>query len=696
MLPDPFAAVRLEHTQLRPFDTFNDEEREETQAGIIDLYGKHAPEDVVHEYDYNQGTPSSNTVQIWKNILVTTLASTPEFQRIVLDEHLTPGTHYMTTLRVRTEWLIGLYLPAFYHHFSSFEEGYNKTLKDMMKEVISISRVILEGLIDEKDVEHLNEINSGSSDRPQIPHWSTRPAVGKLFLLAQEEKTTNFTRALTFDHLQDLGKMLGDMPDAKKLHARYGKTVAGASDTLVDNFGKHALARLPNWAGLGKMIPIQVPKDFESLFMTALKDVDVADNAVDEYEAATAAVAESLPDDARIEGISRDVATFDKPMNLDRLADEMRKNVDIGKQPYAFYPNWKTPSNKPIYFAKKPALSLSQFDSQQGEDADSDRAATVPLHRAAGFKRARMISRDDMELDEDEAVPQSPEQVMQECHEYLDELAGEDSWHKQGFNSLFKELGTMCQRDKKAQSEKFGSSEFRGFSTFIMRDNWWHARCLFHATKLLMAQKTRPEKAKEARKIVDDAEKRVAVILAMVGAGANDAMPWLLTMEHVQRAMWADIKTLMATETPYELRQVFTELVLWINGTVVNAYVLRCKVHYASTAATVITKWYKLLYEYNSTCANPNCLRLLPHPDRVQPQYVRGVFSVGTRETRNGRKALRKFISTNRDNAYDCLYYVLRYITADAETVVFIFWFSHLYHNERCKFARGKHPIVAF
>ncbi|KAI6915263.1 hypothetical protein KC318_g87 [Hortaea werneckii] len=158
MLPDPFAAVRLEHTQLRPFDTLNDEEREETQAGIIDLYGKHAPEDVVHEYGYNQGTPSSKTVQIWRNILVTTLASTPEFQRIVLDEHLTPGTHYMTTLRVRTEWLIGLYLPAFYHHFSSFEEGYNTTLKGMMDEVINLSRTILEGLIDEKDVEHLNEI----------------------------------------------------------------------------------------------------------------------------------------------------------------------------------------------------------------------------------------------------------------------------------------------------------------------------------------------------------------------------------------------------------------------------------------------------------------------------------------------------------------------------------------------------------
>lgn len=33
-----------------------------------------------------------------------------------------------------------------------------------------------------------------------------------------------------------------------------------------------------------------------------------------------------------------------------------------------------------------------------------------------------MISRDDMEIDEDEAVPQSPEQVMQDCHEYLDEV----------------------------------------------------------------------------------------------------------------------------------------------------------------------------------------------------------------------------------------------------------------------------------
>lgn len=27
---------------------------------------------------------------------------------------------------------------------------------------------------------------------------------------------------------------------------------------------------------------------------------------------------------------------------------------------------------------------------------------------------------------------------------------------------------------------------------------------------------------------------------------------------------------------------------------------------------------------------------------------------------------------------------------------VFIFWFSQLFHNERCKTLRGKHPIVGF
>lgn len=68
-----------------------------------------------------------------------------------------------------------------------------------------------------------------------------------------------------------------------------------------------------------------------------------------------------------------------------------------------------------------------------------------------------------------------------------------------------------------------------------------------------------------------------------------------------------------------------------------------------------------MIWDYNPECANQDCIRLLPHPDTVDQRYVRGVFSVGVRDVRNGRRAVRAFISSNRGCVYDCLYYALRH-----------------------------------
>lgn len=72
------------------------------------------------------------------------------------------------------------------------------------------------------------------------------------------------------------------------------------------------------------------------------------------------------------------------------------------------------------------------------------------------------------------------------------------------------------------------------------------------------------------------------------------------------------------------------------------------------------TDWYSNLYDYDPTCANEDCLRLLPHPTTVSGKTFRASLSVGTREARVGLRGIRSFISKNRSQAYPCLYDVLR------------------------------------
>lgn len=92
----------------------------------------------------------------------------------------------------------------------------------------------------------------------------------------------------------------------------------------------------------------------------------------------------------------------------------------------------------------------------------------------------------------------------------------------------------------------------------------------------------------------------------------------------------------------------------------------------------------------------------------------RASVSVGTRDARVGLRGVRSFISKNRNQAYPCLYDIMRicrygfsvHMTVRTltyssfspikELIIVFFWFSHLYHNNTCKVTRGKHSINAF
>jgi len=51
----------------------------------------------------------------------------------------------------------------------------------------------------------------------------------------------------------------------------------------------------------------------------------------------------------------------------------------------------------------------------------------------------------------------------------------------------------------------------------------------------------------------------------------------------------------------------------------------------------------------------------LADPSVIDMVSVRGMFSFGTLEARVGKRGIRAMVSKNRDHAFNCLYYILRY-----------------------------------
>lgn len=169
----------------------------------------------------------------------------------------------------------------------------------------------------------------------------------------------NQSRAITFDSLHSLRDMLPDLPAAQKLHSRYSEAITGEGETLVDRFGEEVLLQLPEWTRTSTLDAIQVQDKFEDQLLDAVTVAEVTDGVVDEYETLESVVEDSTQ--SHIEGTTPDARTLVEPWGLDQVATEA---ASLHYSPIS-YPNWKAPSNKPFYFAKEPAFSLSQFDSQE-------------------------------------------------------------------------------------------------------------------------------------------------------------------------------------------------------------------------------------------------------------------------------------------------------------------------------------------
>lgn len=169
-IDDPFGDVRGQtwpigdfESEAKPYDTLDEGEHEQFQEEVKELYNTYAPGQPPNK----PGIPvlvSGLDRDLWINIIAGAFMCNPEFQRLVADEHTTPGLHKLTSdsLKARPEWLIGLYLPGFYDYFDSFEEGYEKVLRGMLSDpngdIVGASTNLVQNIIYQVEAERFNTL----------------------------------------------------------------------------------------------------------------------------------------------------------------------------------------------------------------------------------------------------------------------------------------------------------------------------------------------------------------------------------------------------------------------------------------------------------------------------------------------------------------------------------------------------------
>lgn len=322
-------------------------------------------------------------------------------------------------------------------------------------------------------------------------------------------------------------------------------------------------------------------------------------------------------------------------------------------------------------------------------------AVSKIVRRSSSFVAGRELSQ--READEINTSLNSPEKVLSASIEYVKNVSVSTLYLKtchlwfqvqynmiipSGYIESLRLFSGITQRSVTADLAKPDYRGFALFGQFLMIDNWWHVRCFIKAIEMQLGFTSRPNDASKA-------EMELMMLFAAIHRGAVDPLPWILVVDAVLRNFWRNLNkdgapTIMVTK-------LYNELQLFANGTALSAMTGKCQL----SSRNDQKEWYKMLWAYNPKCALPDCLRLLPKPEKMSDFRIRGIFSVGTRDARVGKRGVRRFVSDNRDFAYPCLYDILHLYTPIPQMVVVIFWYSHLYHSVTCKAQRGKDSINA-
>lgn len=192
--------------------------------------------------------------------------------------------------------------------------------------------------------------------------------------------------------------------------------------------------------------------------------------------------------------------------------------------------------------------------------------------RAKGFVTARTLS--NKEEDDIERNIHTTLDILNGAIAYVKNVTrvSSSSFNAHDYEKCIKWLAKIDRRSEKAKSSVSKFQWFRMFCGFQMEDNWVHVRFLIEA---LRAGAVGSDERDPLVKLMNGVEKTLVAVFALIRAGADDPMPYILVVDGVLRCLWRQI---CKTETPSPRllqKKLFNELALWCHGTAINAFVIR-------------------------------------------------------------------------------------------------------------------------
>lgn len=77
----------------------------------------------IKKLDAAKVSDESADYAVWGSLIESALARSPQFQKLVIDQELTPDAHGLRFLSTTNDWLLGIVLPGYYKEFQDFEDG---------------------------------------------------------------------------------------------------------------------------------------------------------------------------------------------------------------------------------------------------------------------------------------------------------------------------------------------------------------------------------------------------------------------------------------------------------------------------------------------------------------------------------------------------------------------------------------------
>lgn len=191
--------------------------------------------------------------------------------------------------------------------------------------------------------------------------------------------------------------------------------------------------------------------------------------------------------------------------------------------------------------------------------------------RSSGFVTARQRSNKE-DADAERNVTDAKD-VLAGAVAYVNSVTGPDNaaFHKKGYRDCLAWLTKIDRRSKDAVDAQPVSAAFALFTGFQMEDNWVHVRYLLAA----LQHELKVEEASTATIAeITKAERLLVSVFAIIRAGADDPLPWFLALEGILRSVWRAIGRQSAGPSVFQTR-LFNELIIWCNGTALNAFVVR-------------------------------------------------------------------------------------------------------------------------